>query len=271
MAGKKGIVNYYAEVKPRRCDMIAAWPGVGNVSLILTQYLRDHLGAEQFADIEPAAFFNASGILVRNNVVEEPQFPGSRFYFWQNPEKRGKDIIFFVGDEQPAARSYELANVVVDVAKKYRVRRIFTMAAALVKIHHSETPKVWAAATEERLLKEVTKFDVVLRGTVQIAGLNGILQGVAKERGIPGVCLLGETPMYATRIPNPKAALSVARILIDMLGVTVDLAELTEMAQKSEQEMARITGEAMTEFIDHFTTPLWESGESGEQESGGEE
>jgi proteasome assembly chaperone (PAC2) family protein len=261
------LVHYYSDIKPRRCDLVAAWPGVGNVSLILTQYLVEHLGADQFAEIEPAAFFNATGVLVRDNVVEEPQFPASRFFFWQNPEKRGKDLIFFIGDEQPPSGSYELANVVLDVAKKYKVRRIYTMAAALVKIHHSEAPRVWATATEEKLLKEVTKFEVVLRGTVQIAGLNGILLGVAKERGLPGVCLLGETPMYATRIPNPKAALAVGNILVKLLNVQVDLAELAESAHKAEAEMAKLTADAMTEFIDHFTTPVWESEEHrGEEE-----
>lgn len=271
MAKIKDLVAYYADIKPRRCDMVAAWPGVGNVALIVTQYLRDHLEADEFAEVDPTAFFNATGVLVRDNVVQEPQFPGSRFYYWRNPEKRGRDLILFIGDEQPAARSYELAHVVLDVAKKYKVRRVYTVAAALVKIHHSEAPRVWAAATDEKLLKEVTKYDVVLRGTVQVAGLNGIILGVAKERGIPGVCLLGETPQYATRIPNPKAALAVAGILTKLLGITVDLAELTDMAQKSEAEMARLTSEAMNEFIDHFTTPMWESGEGGESGESGEE
>lgn len=240
--------------------MIAAWPGVGNVALILTQYLIDRLKAEPFAALEPTAFFNATGVLVRDNVIEEPQFPQSVFYYWRNPEKQ-KDLIFFMGDEQPNWGSYDMAHAIVDVAKKHRVKRVYTFAAALVKKHHSEQPRVWAAATEERLLKEVTRYDVVLRGTVQIAGLNGLFLGVAKERRLPGICLLGETPMYATRIPNPKAALAIAGVLTQMLGISVDLTDLKDMAERGESEMGRIASEAVTQFIDSFTTPIWESGQ----------
>jgi proteasome assembly chaperone (PAC2) family protein len=265
MPRKKELVRWHEDIRTRRCEMIAAWPGVGDVALILADYLRGKLGAIEFADIEPTAFFNATGVLVRDNVIEEPQFPQSRFYYWKNPG-RGKDLVIFIGDEQPASKSYELANLVLDVAVKMKVKRVYTFAAALVKIHHSEQPRVWVAATDEKLLKEATRHDVVLRGTVQIAGLNGLFLGVAKERGMPGICLLGESPMYATRMPNPKAALAIARVFADLLGVPLDLAELKAEAEKAEEEMSKITAEAMGQFIENFTTPIWEEGQPEDQE-----
>jgi len=265
MPRKKELVRWHEDIRTRRCEMIAAWPGVGDVALILADYLRGKLGAIEFADIEPTAFFNATGVLVRDNVIEEPQFPQSRFYYWKNPG-RGKDLVIFIGDEQPASKSYELANLVLDVAVKMKVKRVYTFAAALVKIHHSEQPRVWVAATDEKLLKEATRHDVVLRGTVQIAGLNGLFLGVAKERGMPGICLLGESPMYATRMPNPKAALAIARVFAGLLGVTLDLAELKAEAEKAEEEMSKITAEAMGQFIENFTTPIWEEGQPEDQE-----
>ncbi|MEW6142516.1 MAG: PAC2 family protein [Chloroflexota bacterium] len=267
MPGKKILVHWYENIRPRRCEMIAAWPGVGDVALILADYVRGKLGAIEVADIDPTAFFNATGVLVRDNVIEEPQFPQSKFYYWKNPG-RGKDLIIFIGDEQPASKSYELANLVLGVAKELKVRRVYTFAAALVKIHHSEQPRVWAAATDEKLLKEATKHDVVLRGTVQIAGLNGLFLGVAKERGMPGICLLGESPMYATRIPNPKAALAIAKVFAGLFGASIDLAELKVEAEKAEVEMSKITAEAMGHFIENFTTPIWEEGQPEDQEEG---
>lgn len=267
MPGKKELVRWYEDIRPRRCEMIAAWPGVGDVALILADYVRSKLGAIEVADIDPTAFFNATGVLVRENVIEEPQFPQSKFYYWKNPG-RGKDLVIFIGDEQPASKSYELANLVLDVARKLMVKRVYTFAAALVKMHHSEQPRVWAAATEEKLLKEATKHDVILRGTVQIAGLNGLFLGVAKERHVPGICLLGESPMYATRIPNPKAALAIARVFTGLFGVPIDLTELKAEAEKAEVEMSKITAEAIGQYIENFTTPIWEEGQPEDQEEG---
>jgi proteasome assembly chaperone (PAC2) family protein len=268
---KKDLIHYTSNIRPRRCEMVAAWPGVGSVALLLSEYLVEKLEAMPFAVLEPTAFFEATGVLVKDNVVEEPQFPANNFYYWRNPEE-AHDLIFFIGEEQPASHSYELANCVLDVAKKYRVRRVHTFAAALVKIHHSEQPKVWAAATEEKMIKELQKFPVVLRGSVQIAGLNGLFLGVAKEREMQGVCLLAEVPAYAQRVPNMKATLAIARVFTQMQNIKVDLKPMEETARDAEKEMGQLASEAMGQFIDSYTTPLWqqdEDEEPDEEEGGG--
>jgi hypothetical protein len=61
--------------------------------------------------------------------------------------------------------------------------------------------------------------------------LNGLLLGVAKERKIEGICLLGEVPVYATRVPNPMAALAVLKVLTKMLDIEIDMAELAQQAE----------------------------------------
>jgi proteasome assembly chaperone (PAC2) family protein len=113
------------------------------------------------------------------------------------------------------------------------------------------------AATSQKPIDELKKFNLVLRGDLQIAGLNGLFLGAAKERKIEGVCLLGEVPMYATRIPNPKAALAVADALTKVLEINIDLNELTVVAKESEEEMKKLAAEAMGEFIDRYTRPVW--------------
>ena len=107
---------------------------------------------------------------------------------------------------------------------------------------------------------------MVQRGNLQIAGLNGLLLGVAKERSIEGVCLLGEVPIYATKIQNPMAALAVLKGLSPMLDIEVDLDELAQMAAETKEMMKQVASEAMEEYIEHFTTPIWEHGEEEEEE-----
>ena len=107
------------------------------------------------------------------------------------------------------------------------------------------------------------------KDNLHIAGLNGLLLGVTKERGIDGVCILGEVPSYATRIENPKAALAVVKALVGILNMEIDTDELANIAEETEVRMRQVTAEAMAEYIDHFTRPIWEFGE--EEEEGGEE
>jgi hypothetical protein len=118
------------------------------------------------------------------------------------------------------------------------------------------------------MLKELEKLPVVLRGSVQIAGLNGLFLGVAKEREMPGMCLLAEVPAYAQRVPNPKAALAIGRVFTQMLDIKVDLKPLEETARDAEKEMGQLASEAMGQFIDSYTTPLWQQDEDEEPEEG---
>ncbi|MEW6034263.1 MAG: PAC2 family protein [Chloroflexota bacterium] len=256
-------------IRGRKPVMLAAWPGVGHVALIVARYLIEKLNAEEVGELEPFHFFDPTGVAVKDNVVQEPQFPGNTLYYWRNPSNPRGDLLIFLGEAQPSSKMYELAHCVVDVAQQFKAKRIYTCAAALVRMHYTEPSKVWGVTTENRLLKEFSGLDIVLRGELQIAGMNGLLLGVAKERRMEGYCLLGEVPVYATRIPNPKAALAVLSVLTKVLGVTVDVRELAEHAREAEEEMKRLAVQAMGEFIDHFTKPIWPPPTEEEEETGG--
>jgi hypothetical protein len=114
--------------------------------------------------------------------------------------------------------------------------------------------------------EDFKRYDLVRKGNLQIAGLNGLLLGVAKERGIDGICLLGEVPMYATKIQNPMAALAIIKVLTKMLDIEIDIAELTQLAGEMEERLKQAAAEAMGEYIDYFTEPIWEQNEEEEEE-----
>ena len=258
------LVKLYARPRLKSPVMLASWPGIGNVSLIVATYLKKKLDFKELAEIEPAYFFDPIGVVARDNVVEAPQFPESKFYYWKN-KGSGNDIILFIGEEQPLTKGYELANCVLDVGERFGVKRIYTCAAALSQIHHTEPPRVWGVVTSPHMVKDLEKYDLVQKGNLQIAGLNGLLLGVTKEREIEGVCLLGEVPMHATRIQNPMAALVVLKALAKMLDIEIDLAELAEIAKETAERMKQIAAEAMGEYIDRFTRPIWEQDEEEEE------
>ena len=259
------LIKIRARPKLNSPVMLAAWPGIGNVAVILATYLRRKLDFKELGEIEAAYFFDPIGVMVKDSVVEAPQFPQSQFYYWKN-SGGGNDIILFIGEDQPATKGYELANCVLDLALKFEVKRIYTCAAAITRIHHTEQPNVWGVATSHEVTEDLGKYDLLQRGNLQIAGLNGLLLGVTKERDIEGVCLLGEVPAYATRIQNPMAALAVLRVLSTMLGLKVDIDELAQMAAETKERMKQVAAEAMGEYIEHFTTPIWEQGEEEDEE-----
>jgi proteasome assembly chaperone (PAC2) family protein len=265
------LIKLAAHPKLNEPNLLAAWPGVGNVAIIITTYLTTKLNFKDLAEIQPASFFDPTGVLVEDSIIEAPQFPQSKFYYRKNDKKGGSDLILFMGDDQPASKGYELANCVLDVALRFHVKRVYTCAAALTRIHHTEQPKVWGVGTNHAMVQELKRLNLKQKGNLQIAGLNGLLLGVAKEREIEGMCLLGEVPMYASRMPNPMAALAVLRTLSRMLGMEVDMVELARVAEETREKMKQAAAEAMGQYIDNFTQPIWEQGQEEDGEEGEEE
>jgi len=259
------FIKQYARPKLNAPNMLAAWPGIGNVSMLVAMYLLKKLNFNRLAVIKASHFFDPIGVVVKDNVIEAPKFSQSTFYYWKN-KGGSNDIILFIGEDQPASKGYELANCILDAGLHYKVKKVYTCAAAVTRIHHTEQPKVWGVATNQQLTGELKKHDLVQRGNLHIAGLNGLLLGVAKERNIDGICLLGEVPMYATRIQNPMAALAILGVLTTILGIEIDTLELRQQADETRIRMKQLAAEAMGEYIDLFTEPIWEHDEDEEEE-----
>jgi proteasome assembly chaperone (PAC2) family protein len=261
----KDLVKILARPKLNSPDMLAAWPGISNVAMIVATYLARKLEFKELAEVRAPHFFDPIGVLVKNNVVEAPQFPQSKFYYWKK-KGGGSDIILFIGEAQPATKEYELANCVLDVGQRFRVKRVLTCAAALTRIHHTEQSKVWGVGTNQTMAQDLAKYDLVQGGSIQISGLNGLLLGVAKERDIDGICLLGEVPAYTPRVQNPMAALAIIDVLKNMLAIEINTDELVQFANETREQMKQVAAEAMGEFIDYYTEPIWEHGEDEEAE-----
>ncbi len=258
-------VKIYARPRLKAPNMLAAWPGVSNVAIIVATYLLKKLDFKRLGEVEAAHFFDPIGVVVENNVIEAPHFPQSEFYYWKN-QGGGSDLILFISEAQPGAKGYELANCVLDVGERFGARRVYTCAAALTRIHHSESPDVWGVATSLEVTEDLKRYKLAQRGNLQIAGLNGLLLGVAKQRGIEGICLLGEVPLYTTRMQNPMAALAIIKVLMRMLSIELDLADLVQQAGETKEKIRQLTDRAMEDYIDYFTEPIWESGDEEEEE-----
>lgn len=236
--------------------MVVGWPGIGNIGVITVDALRQHVQAEDLGEIEPWDFFYPTRAKIKSGVLDDMEFPGSRFYFKQLPDR---DVILFIGDEQPSSqgrvyaeggKAYEMANLVLDVAERFGCRRIYTCGAAVGLTHHSLPPRVWAVATSRELIAEARGFpNTVLMSEVEgqgelgnITGLNGLVVGVARQRGFEGVCLMGEIPDYLSRVPfpYPKAAQAVLDVFGSALGVEIEPGALDEMSGQMEMVISNV-------------------------------
>jgi len=62
------------------------------------------------------------------------------------------------------------------------------------------------------------------------------------------------------------AALAILRVLTKMLDIKIDLLELEQVSGQAKAQLKQMAAEAMGEYIDLFTEPIWEQGEDEEED-----
>ncbi|MCM8798782.1 MAG: PAC2 family protein, partial [Candidatus Omnitrophica bacterium] len=107
-------------------------------------------------------------------------------------------------------------------------------------IDHTQDSEVWATTTSPKVLEELKDYKVKFMNSGQIAGLNGLLLAVAKEKKMEGVCLLGEIPLYTIQVENPKASLAILEVMCEILDIEIDLSELVQKARFVEEEINKL-------------------------------
>jgi len=250
-------IRLQGQPKLRKPIMVAAWPGMGGVATVAAKYLMEKLGAQEFGSIDPEEFFDLSGVLIEDSMVKDIEFPECKFYVWESGGKN--DLIIFIGEAQPLMKGYAFANMVIDVAQRFKVKRLYTFAAAPTHIYHTKRPKVLAVATKPKLIEELKGYDVTLLSQGTISGLNGLLLAAAKAKKIDGICLLSEIPIYTTQIANPRSSKAVLQVFGQMSGLEIDLGDLDNWARETDEEidgrldhMRRTFGEEARELIEYF-------------------
>jgi len=96
---------------------------------------------------------------------------------------------------------------------------------------------VYGTATSLDFAKELERKGVVKMSEGTITGMNGVLIGVAKKKGLTGASLLGETSGY---IIDAKASQAVLEVLSQLLGIELSLANLESRAKETESVIQTI-------------------------------
>lgn len=249
-------ITYFREPQLENPILVASWPGIANIGLLAIETLNDQLQTEELGEIEPMEFFYPKKVVIHNGELRDLEFPTSRFYYKRLKER---DIIFFIGDEQPTeggrayaegTKAFKMASMVIDVAEKFGCRRIYTSGAAVSAIHHTHEPRVWAVPNSRSLIDEIKRYKntVIMseieerQGQGSITGLNGLTLGVARQRGIDAICLMGEIPVYLQGfpLPYPKATRAVLEVFGQVLGFKIDLREMDELVTRTEEETEQL-------------------------------
>ena len=208
--------------------VIAAMQDMGNVGSIVINFINDSLRTKIF---RIARTSDPSYVVDRGGYIDLPNES------WEY--KYTEDLIIFGGGKgQPQGNSEinALCQDVIDIAKKYSAKFIYTLGGFHTNRVLDNNPKTYITTTSMELTKQMKGLNVETTPQKSIiTGFNGLILGFAKKNGIQCIGMYGE--LNEPGIPQYRAAISIIKTLEKLtyrkLG---DTNQLEVMAQEIERK-----------------------------------
>ncbi|HEX2405720.1 MAG TPA: PAC2 family protein [Nitrososphaeraceae archaeon] len=142
------------------------------------------------------------------------------------------DLLLLTGDSQPVVpgSEYILSEQLLDLITKFKISNIFSLASYVTGTFVNE-PKIYGTATNPDIVKSFRSFNISTLDNGNITGMNGLILGLGKLRGIEGTCLLGETSGY---VIDAKASKNLLEILNKILGIKINMDEINKRSKDTE-------------------------------------
>jgi hypothetical protein len=143
-----------------------------------------------------------------------------------------KDLILLTGDSQPVVpgSEYILSEQILDLITKFKISNIYSLASYVTGTFVND-PKIYGTATNPEIVKSFRSFNISTLDNGNITGMNGLILGLGKLRGIEGICLLGETSGY---VIDAKASKNLLEILNNVLGIHINMDEMNKRSKDTE-------------------------------------
>jgi len=150
-----------------------------------------------------------------------------------NDPLSSKDLILLTGDSQPVVpgSEYVISEQILDLITKFKISNIYSLAASYVTGTFVNDPKIYGTATNPEMVKSFRSFNISTLDNGNITGMNGLILGLGKLRGIEGICLLGETSGY---VIDAKASKHLLEILNNVLGIHINMDEMNKRSKDTE-------------------------------------
>ena len=219
------------EPKIKKPIIIAAMQDMGNVGSIVVNFINNSLQTKTFRTAKTTF---PTFVIDKGGYIDLPDEK------WEY--KYTNDLIVFGGGKgQPQSNSElnELCQDVINIAKKYSAKFIYTLGGFHTNRIFQNQPKTFITSTSKELMKQMERLDVETTPQKSlISGFNGLILGFAKKNEIRGIGMYAE--LNEPEIPQYRSAISIIKTIEKLtyrkLGNT---SQLEIMARDIEQKFKK--------------------------------
>ncbi len=227
-------LNFTKDIKADGFTLFASLPDMGRVGGLVSSFLAQNLKCETLAEIVSA---DKPWVSYADGVVKSAN---DTYKIHYDTEHR---LMVFTGESQPQdpGELYALSNALLDFAQGVgKVSKLYG-AGGYLREQLAGAPRVCGVVNKPGLKSALANAGIDLVGPEisSITWFNGVILGIAAERGIDAIGLFGE--ISETTVPQPLAAKSILSAFSRLEGIPLDTKlldrqyeSILEEAQKKE-------------------------------------
>lgn len=231
--------------EPDMIVALAGWADAAQVATGTVAYLVRKLEASRFAEVNPDEFYNfpelRPTVTIENGVISSLRLPRANFFYWKGG-LGGHDLIFVHGVE-PHHYWQRFSDLILDIADTMGVRRIYTLGGLYDRIPHTLPTRISGVVNSPRLTALLEEFGIAPISYQGPASFHSLLLMECARLEKEAISLWGHTPFYIRMEANPMVCLALARKLVEMLGIEVDLEELRQAGEYLREMLDRLLAE----------------------------
>lgn len=216
----------------------AGWPDAAGAATGAVRYLVRAFQAKRFASVDPEPFFDFSHVRPHISLDAKGErvltWPSNDFFYHHGE----RDLILLVGTE-PSLRWQSYAQAIIDLARQQGVFLMVTLGALLDAVPHTRDIRVSGASSSPQWRQALEDMGILPSRYEGPTGISGVLLYLCQRLGIPYATIWGHCPHYLQTMMNPVVSLALVRRLAQLLGLEVDLKELSLGALTFEQELGQ--------------------------------
>ncbi len=217
------------------------WADAGESATTAIKFMQRQLGARKFAELDPEEFYDFTQTrpytIRTRDGGRRVQWPANEFSYWVAPgSNKGCMTLLAV---EPNLRWRTYSQTIIELAQEHGIKKVLHVGALLDAVPHTRDVKLTGAATDPDLLQTLEASGIYPSNYQGPTGISSAVSEACANRGLEYLSLWGHTSHYLQAAPNYRIGYTLAKNLVSLLGVELDLEELKTAAATFDEQVAQ--------------------------------
>ena len=236
--------------------VFSGWADAGEGATSAIKFLQRKLKSKKFAEIDPEEFYDFSQTRPYTSRTRDGKrrihWPANEFSYLTDP-RADSGAMVFVGVE-PNLKWRTFAKTVATVAKDHGVESVVHIGALLDAVPHTRPVKLSGTASESSLSEFLEEQGIRSSNYQGPTGISSAVMAACIEEGLEYTSIWGHTSHYLQAAPNHRVGSTLLEILLKLLNLPLDLAELKSAASvfNLEVEKAVAKDDQIASYVTKF-------------------